>query len=625
MCGICGIVDFKEQKDQNINYVKGMVSKLRHRGPDFRNIVNKTPAILGHARLSIIDPSSLANQPMFSSCSRYALVFNGEIYNFKELRQELKKLGHNFQTSSDTEVLLNAYQEFGKECVLKLEGMFAFAVWDSLKEELFLARDRFGQKPLVFYHVENRISFSSELQSLLEDSKIKREANLTAIYHYLSVQSVPAPFSSFLGINKVEPAQCVLFKKNKPLKKWKYYVPEFTSSFTGTEQEATEELEDRLLKAVKTHLVSDVPLGLFLSGGVDSSLITAMASKINGKMHSFSMGFSEEKYDERPFAKKVATIYNTEHYAEISSPDIINLLPKLVRHYGEPFADPSAIPTWLLSQMTSNHVAVALSGDGGDDLFGGYERYLNPFLYPHGCAENDSLKNLRTQLEAALGANQIDKNLYMGIIKYYFHWSRIWEPQKKTLCSNELKQSTSETTFELMLQHFSKNNSGSLLDKIQDFELRYYLSSTLMTKVDIASMGASLEIRAPFLDNNVADFALSLPQKMRVAKNSASSFNNGYEPKYLLKKVAEKYLPKEITYRKKQGFGVPIADWFKKELKEMVSDLFSSNSFKQRGWVCPDATFKLLKNHTEGKANYHFELWTLLMLELWAKEFIDAK
>jgi asparagine synthase (glutamine-hydrolysing) len=349
-----------------------------------------------------------------------------------------------------------------------------------------------------------------------------------------------------------------------------------------------------------------------------------MATNIHGKMHSFSMGFAEQAYDERVYAREVAKICGTKHFEATASPKILDLLPRLVKHYGEPFADSSAIPTWLLSEMTSKHVTVALSGDGGDDLFGGYERYLNPFLYPVGCDTNNHLNTLCRQLKQELPLRQKNNPLCFGTIKYHFHWARFCGTRKIDLCSDSLKsEALKGSTLSLMLDHFQQNRSGMLLDKIQEFELEYYLASTLMTKVDIASMGNSLEVRAPFLDNNVADFALSLPEKMRVCKSSSSSFNNGFETKVLLKKVAEKYLPPNIIYRRKMGFGIPLAEWFREELKDFAYDLFLSKSFQDRNWVSPAMTLKLLDEHTKNEAEHHYGLWTLMMLELWAKEFID--
>lgn len=433
----------------------------------------------------------------------------------------------------------------------------------------------------------------------------------------------------FQGVNKLGPGECLLFGRSG-VRKWRYWTPSFRNSFLGSEGEAVEELDLLLNRAVSTHLESDVPLGLFLSGGVDSSLVSAIACRNHSDMRSFSMGFGDRTYDERPYAREVSTFCGTIHHDEEASSRILDLLPSLVRHYGEPYADSSAVPTWLLSEMTAKHVTVALSGDGGDDLFGGYERYLNPFLFLNETNENqhvaDLIKELKEELSSYCDDDSIrDCLIDAGTAKYHFHWARFCGQRKIDLASKWLKEAAIPSlTLSLMLEHFMQSSSANLLDKIQLFEIDYYLASTLMTKVDIASMAHSLEVRAPFLDNEVADFALSLPAEMRVRKTSTAnggSFGKGFEAKWLLKKVAAKYLPTEIVYRRKMGFGVPIGDWFKGGLCDLLKDTLLSDSCKNRGWLEAKTVEVLVNEHLQGKANHQYGLWALLMLELWAEEY----
>ncbi|WP_320172912.1 asparagine synthase (glutamine-hydrolyzing) [Maridesulfovibrio sp.] len=631
MCGICGIIDYSGGSSvDDLVAVKRMTAALYHRGPNNQNIWGQGPASLGHSRLSILDLSSAANQPMRSYDGRYVIVFNGEIYNFRKLRSSLEATGYSFHTDSDTEVLLQMYVAFGPKCVNMLSGMFAFAVWDSGAQTLFAARDRFGQKPLFFSHEGERLSFSSELNSLFEDRTLTREPDLNAVYHYLTVQSVPAPLCAFKGINKLGPGEC-FFLESGSMKKWRYWTPVFSNRFSGSDLEAAEELDLLLQNAVSTHLESEVPLGLFLSGGVDSSLITAIACRNHGDMRSFSMGFDDQEYDERPFADEIARIYETKHHSEVVSPKIKYLLPAIVRQYGEPYADSSAVPTWMLADITAKHVTVVLSGDGGDDLFGGYERFLNPFIYgdvvkdnPHLLAFMDELKhNLRNRCtDEVLKAWDIDA----GTAKYYYHWARVCGEAKKRICSQELiAAATPPLSLCLMLKHFSTNISNAPLDRIQLFELDYYLASTLMPKIDIASMASSLEVRSPFLDNDVADFALSLPTRFRIRRtkvDNCGSFSVGFEPKWLVKELARKYLPSNLVYRRKKGFGAPIAKWLRQDLLELLADSLLSKSARERAWVNTSIVEKMINDHSSGKGRHGNVLWGLLMLELWAQEFL---
>lgn len=537
MCGICGIFRPEGTTPCDLHTVSAMVTCLRHRGPDNRETLQDGRVVLGHDRLSILDLSAAAHQPMRSADGRFLLVYNGEIYNHALLRAQLEHHGRVFRTNSDTEVLLELFSALGTACLPLLNGMFAFAVWDRRDQRLTLARDRFGQKPLFYAQEAEAFVFASEVMALFRHPALERRADLNAIFHYLSVQSVPAPWSAFQGVRKLPPAHCLSIAPDGAHRLWRYWTPETGQSFAGSAEEAEEILDALLQEAVARHRISDVPLGLFLSGGVDSSLIAALACRQKAEMRSFSMGFAEDCYDERPFAAEAARLCGTRHTDACAAPDVAALLPEMVRHYGEPFADSSALPTWLLCRMTSEHVIAALSGDGGDDLFGGYERYLNPFLYERDIPSDIALQHAELLSELAPDATPRNaRTLTPAMSKYYFHWARFCGAHKRRLCTPELRKAAQPPlSLQLMLEHFQRHADMPLLARIQLFELEYYLASTLLPKVDIAAMASSLEVRAPFLDAEVADFALSLPVEMRVRRlpdGQSGSFGKGLEAKW---------------------------------------------------------------------------------------------
>lgn len=613
----------------DLHIVSAMVGDLRHRGPDNQETLQDGRVALGHARLSILDLSPAARQPMRSADGRFLLAYNGEIYNYVPLREQLERQGHIFRTNSDTEVLLELFSALGAACLPLLNGMFAFAAWDRRDQRLTLARDRFGQKPLFYARQADALVFASEVMALFRQPGLERRADPNALFHYLTAQSVPAPWSAFQGVRKLPPAHCLSIGADGKQQLWRYWAPETTRIFTGSDEEAEEILDALLQKAVARHCVSDVPVGLFLSGGVDSSLIAALACRQKAEMRSFSMGFAESSHDERPFAAEAARLCGTRHGDACADPDVAALLPHLARHYGEPFADASALPTWLLCRMTSGHVTVALSGDGGDDLFGGYERYLNPFLYEREVPPEISRQHAELLHELALAGGSRHASAFTpAMSKYYFHWARFCGAHKRRLCTPELRAAAQPAlSLQLMLEHFQRHAHMPLLARIQLFELEYYLASTLMPKVDIAAMASSLEVRAPFLDAEVADFALSLPVGMRVRRltgGQSGSFGKGWEAKWLLKKVAARYLPPEFVYRRKMGFGAPLAQWLRGPLREPACDTLLSTDCAQRGWLEPEAVRALVTEHMAGAANHEYRLWAVLMLELWAQYCLDC-
>ncbi|WP_165066212.1 asparagine synthase (glutamine-hydrolyzing) [Desulfovibrio sp. ZJ200] len=630
MCGICGIFRPEGVTPRDLRVVSAMVADLRHRGPNKQQTLQDGRVVLGHDRLSILDLSPAAGQPMHSADGRFLLVCNGEIYNYVSLREQLERQGHIFRTTSDTEVLLELFATLGAACLPLLNGMFAFAVWDRREQRLTLARDRFGQKPLFYARQADAWIFASEVMALFRQPGLERRADPNALFHYLTVQSVPAPWSAFQGVRKLPPAHCLSIGPDNRARLWRYWTPETARAFAGSDEEAEEILDALLQKAVARHRLSDVPVGLFLSGGVDSSLVAALACRQEAEMRSFCMGFAESSHDERAFAAEAARLCGTRHSDACAEPDVAALLPDMARHYGEPFADSSALPTWLLCRMTGKHVSVALSGDGGDDLFGGYERYLDPFLYEGDVPAAISRQHAELLDELAPAGRPRDAlALTPAMSKYYFHWARFCGAHKRRLCAPELRAAAQPAlSLQLMLEHFQRHARMPLLARMQLFELEYYLASTLMPKVDIAAMASSLEVRAPLLDAEVADFALALPVEMRVRRvpgGKGGSFGKGWEAKWLLKKVAARYLPPEFIYRRKMGFGVPLAQWLRGSLRELVCDTLLSSACAQRGWLEPAAVRALVTEHMTGAVNHEYRLWAVLMLELWAQYCLTSE
>ena len=604
-----------------------MTGALGHRGPDHTGIHIDGAVGLGHTRLSILDTSELGHQPMHTGAGQ-SIVFNGEIYNFKKLRNTLAS-GGGFVSRSDTEVLLHGLASRGETFLQELEGMFAFAYWDSATKTLLLARDRMGQKPLYYAALPDRFLFASEPQAILQDPDFRAEPNLGMLYHYLSVQSCPAPGCAFRSMSKLAPGEA-LAMRDGVVRRWRYWEPRFTQR-DMPESQAVDELVDLLRTSVSNCLVSDVPLGLFLSGGVDSSLIAALAAEVAPhRMNSYTIGFDNQAYDERRYAREIAEHCGLNYHELVVEPDP-GILPVLVRRYGEPFADPSALPTYYLSEFTRQNVTVALSGDGGDDLFAGYERHLNPWLYPDmKSLPPQRLEELRRELpyvsgreRGQEGAQERERLLGAGLFFYYRYWARFYGRFKQRLCTEAfMREAAPALSVDLFL---GGRNFPTLSDtnKIIEFELQYYLASTLMPKVDIMSMTHSLEVRAPLLEPPVVEFACSLPDAMKIRRTATGNGKEAFTSKYLLKKAAERFLPKRLIHRPKMGFGVPIGDWFRSEFKELLYDSLLCDRAVDRGYFNKPFVEELIDRHMRGE-NLQYPLWTLLMMELWHRRYIDA-
>lgn len=650
MCGICGIVDLSG-KEVSKTIIKNMCKSLSHRGPDNEGIyisshgaaecrgqqnINlkseirnlKISAGLGHRRLNIIDLSSDGNQPMCNESETVWVIQNGEIYNFVELKNDLIKKGHRFTSKTDTEVIIHLYEEYGENCIEKLRGMFALAIWDERDDVLILARDRPGKKPLLYYFDGSILCFASEFCSLLSSGLVKNEINYTAIHSYLSYGYIPGPMSIYKNIYKLQPAH-LLVLKNGELNIKKYWELNFANKIMISENEAAIEVHRLLEESVKLRMYSDVPLGAFLSGGIDSTVVVSLMSQVAGKrIKTFSIGFEEGSYNELHYAQKVAQAYNTEHHEFVVNPQVLEILPRLVEHYGEPFADSSAVPTFYVSQQTKQHVTVALNGDGGDEVFAGYERYQAAKLSEIYQRLPKVLRSaISRKFAQSLPENVDRKNYLSGIKRFiegasyplnqgYLHWIGVFNERfKKDLYTSEFFNEVSVANpTELISGHLNGMSGLSLVDSLLYVDTMTYLPNDLLVKVDIASMLNSLECRSPFLDHCLMEFVASLPSEFKL---------KGFIKKYILKKAFNKKIPKEIIKRRKMGFGVPVGAWFKGDLKNFVNEILLSNDSLKRGYFNPDMVKVMVFQHTSGKKEWGPQLWALLMLELWHKRFID--
>ncbi len=636
MCGICGKISHAG-RDVDETLLRRMSSTLIHRGPDDEGIYikhysNGLSVGLGHRRLSIIDLSEQARQPMSNEDGTVWIVFNGEIYNFPELREKLISKGHRFSSKSDTETIIHLYEEFGIECLGHLRGMFAFAIWDERKHMLFLARDRVGKKPLFYYYDEERFLFSSEIKAMLEDRNIKPEPDLIAIHHYLTYQSVPSPYSAFKGIRKLPPAHYLIYKNGKLQirRYWRLnYLPKFSVKNEKQFTELKDNLMQKILDAVRVRLVSDVPLGAFLSGGMDSSVVVALMSKLMKEpVKTFSIGFHEKAYDEVRYARMVAERFKTDHVEFKVKPDAVDVLPKIVWHYNEPFADSSAIPSYYVSKLAREHVTVVLNGDGGDENFAGYDRYVANEL---AMKVEKIPAPLRRVIFSAIARYLPTTSDPMGFLWRLKRFSQVlllspelrnaqWmcnfnNKMKNELYTDGFKQLTREyDSFEIVLEKYTEAQADNFIDKTLYADISLYLADTLLVKIDIASMANSLEARSPLLDHELMEFVARIPHRLKI---------NGNKTKIILKEIFKDILPEDIIYRKKMGFGVPIAVWFRNELKEMVYDLLLDRRSIERGYFRKEYIKKMLDEHVSGRWNWQYQIYNLLMLELWHRTFID--
>lgn len=629
MCGICGKLYFDSARQVDGSLISSMSSVLQHRGPDDHGIYVAGPVGLGHQRLSIIDTSAAGHQPMSNEDGSVWIVFNGEIYNFAELRGELEKRGHHFASHTDTETILHLYEEEDIRCLQKLRGMFAFAVWDIRKQRLFLARDRVGKKPLVYTVSDGAFIFASELKALLQDPAVPAPVNYEAIHHYLTYQYVPSPCTIFQGMYKLPPAHYLTVERGKVASTRYWHLSYADKLQLPHVRDYAEQFMEVFTEAVSIRLRSDVPLGAFLSGGLDSSATVAVMSRLtNRPVKTFSIGFDEPEYNETNYAALVAKTFQTEHTEFIVRPDALSILPKLVWHYNEPFADSSAIPTYYVSKLTREHVTVALNGDGGDESFAGYERYIADKLAGYYEKLPAFIREKIIRRSLSLLPHQEDRRRLLRRLKRFVNGIADNAERRyvRWVCAfdNEMKNDLYTPAFgekmapvdsvDLVVNWYAQADAEDFLDKTLYVDVMSYLPDDLLVKVDIASMANSLEARSPFLDHRLMEFAASLPPKFKL---------KGLQSKYLLKLAFSSVLPREVLGRRKMGFGVPIDRWLRNELRELTYDILLENRAIQRGLFRKDAVQLLIDEHMAKRADHSYRIWALLFLELWHRMFID--
>ena len=617
-----------------------MCDAMIHRGPDAEGFYTNSGARaaagagrleasvgLGIRRLAVIDLIT-GDQPIHNEDKTVWVVLNGEIYNHRALRKELEAIGHSFYTNSDTEVIVHAYEEYQCEFPKRLDGMFSVALWDERKQRLLLARDRVGKKPLLYTIGNGNLVFASELQAILNHPDVSREINREALCLYMSFACVPAPLTAFQGIRKLEPGHLLLWS-NGETRVEKYWTLDFMNKVSIREEEAGERAVELLRDAVRARLMSDVALGAFLSGGIDSSAVVALMSELSpGPVKTFSIGFEDEDYSELSHAKRVAERFGTDHHEFVLRPDIQDTLPTLVRHYGEPYADSSALPVYHLSKLARRHVTVALNGDGGDESFAGYERYAamrigehydrlpavvrKAFLEPAVSAipasgSSRSRFGKGRRLLSVMGATAGERYLRLT--------SLMCDAMQAELCTGEfLEETANAAPTDKVRPWFAGNGEIDVVDRAMMADTANYLPDDLLVKMDIASMAVSLEARSPFLDHHVMEFAASLPAPLKL---------RGITTKYVLKRGLRGLLPRQNLRRAKMGLGVPVGRWFRGKLKDFLSDMILSSRASRRGYFKPTQVRDVFDQHVSGRRDYGPLLWMLMMLELWHREFID--
>ncbi len=651
MCGICGEIDFN--RGVTVEPIRRMCEVLTYRGPDDQGMVfikgnqylevkdssefipdeNAFEVALGHRRLSIIDLSIDAHQPMCNENGKIWIVFNGEIYNFQEIRNGLEKKGHRFKSRSDTEVILHAYEESGVECLNHLRGMFGFAIWDSNLQRLFIARDRLGKKPLVYFCHNGHFAFASEIKALLQVPEIERKVSANAIHHYLTYQYVPSPDTIFEGIKKLRPAHYLLYDRNGNIRIERYWELKFNPNHqTYTDaQELRDRIQTELEESVKLRLISDVPLGAFLSGGVDSSLIVGIMAKFSEKpVKTFSIGFEEKDFDELSYARLVSNHFATEHHEFVVKPDAIEILPKLVWHYNEPFADSSTIPTYYVAKMTKDYVKVVLTGDAGDENFAGYHRYLRSKWVALFSKIPERMRRdiLPPFLRMVAGVHWKEKKFnrlanYIESIspnqaRNYAEQVKIFNAREKwDLYSPEFIQATRGTdSVEYLLSKYEEAETDNLIEQLLYLDINTYLPEDLLVKMDIATMANSLEARVPFLDHQFMEFVAGIPPQLKL---------KGSKTKFILKTAFKDFLPNAIFKRRKMGFGVPVSRWFRNELKDYVYEILLDPRTLNRRYFRREGIERLLNDHMAARYDHSSKIWALLFLEIWFRVFIDRE
>ena len=633
MCGIYGYVSQTGAIGPEI--WRRMGDALAHRGPDDEGEVifntGVTSVGLGHKRLSIIDLSPAGKQPMANEDGTIWVTLNGEIYNYKELRQELLSKGHRFRSNSDTEVIVHLYEEMGTSCLEGLNGMFAFALWDSKERALLLGRDRLGKKPLHYCVIEGQIIFASEIKSLLQHPQVSRDLDLRALNKYLTYEYVPAPETIFRSIKKLEPGHYLVYRNGETQVCRYWEIPiEDNPIADRTEAQYTEELRELLDRSVRRRLVADVPVGLFVSGGLDSGIVAAFAARAKEQLHCFSIGFDEPSFDESAYAKQLAASLGIKHHLKVfNAQEMLRLVPKLPEILDEPLADPSILPLYLLSQFASQQMKVVLSGDGGDELFAGYQTFQAHKLmtYYNGLPGfvKEGIKKISSHLPVSHGYLSTDykiKQFLKGVgvspETRFFLWRGAFNNNEKNELLNpdirsELGQ---QNSYEDIDRYVKESGLTKELERILYLSMKLYLQDNNLVTVDRASMANGLEVRCPLLDKDLVEFVCRLPTKYKL---------NGFTAKYLLKRAAEGLLPRNIIQRQKKGFGIPLAKWLTGELKEFMFDYLSEERIRRQGIFHYPYVNRLIDEQITRKKDNREPLWTLLVFQTWYERYVGAR
>lgn len=652
MCGICGAIDFVHQ-GVDPRSIQRMCEALAHRGPDDKGMVffdgngaseldgctalptgkNGFHVGLGHRRLSIIDLSRAAHQPMGNEDKTVWIVYNGEIYNFQNLRQELEGKGHIFRSQSDTEVILHAYEEWDIGCLERLRGMFALAIWNERKRRLFLARDRLGKKPLVYYAQNGRFLFASEMNAIFQTRYVERKVNPEALNHYLTFQYVPSPNTILEGLRKLPPAHYLLYDGSGKVRVERYWKFRFPASQRPASdiQGSCELIRRELEESVRLRMISDVPLGAFLSGGIDSSIVVGiMANQSRKPVQTFSIGFEERGFDELPYARLVSKHFGTEHHEFMVRPKATEILPKLVWHFGEPFADSSCLPTYYVANLTKNYVKVVLTGDAGDENFAGYRRYvwtkwLSLLVKCPKKLRRQYLTSLLRTIPGFLGIGQrfhrmadIVESLSADEAKNYGELIKIFNTrEKEALYTGDFLGTVKGTDpFSLLSAKYEEVGIQDALDRLLYVDIHTYLPEDLLVKLDISSMANSLEARIPFLDHQLMEAVAGIPSALKL---------KGLTTKFILKRAFADLIPEPILRRQKMGFAVPVGRWFRKELKEYVMNILLDRRTLNRGYFRREGLEGLITEHHRQLYDHSAKIWALLVLELWFRIFIDGE
>jgi asparagine synthase (glutamine-hydrolysing) len=622
MCGICGVYNAGTQEPVSPQLIEQMTHLIAHRGPDDSGLHLDGPLGLGFARLSIIDPGG-GHQPMCNETGDIWLVFNGEIWNYKTLRQELLSKGHQFRTNSDTETIIHAYEEYGTGCVARLHGMFGFAIWDGPRKRLLLARDKIGKKPLYYSRIDNDLVFASEIKSLLCHPRVKREADVQAMVDFLSVRYVPAPATLFANIYKVMPGHWLLYEDGRMHEEC-YWDYTFGPAVQRPLEEHIRGIKEHIHRAVEERMMADVPVGSLLSGGVDSSIVSGIMSQLtNHKVKTFAVGFDHPEYSELPYARMVAEHFGTDHHElVVKASDMTQYWPLLTWHRDEPVSEPSDIGVYLISKLAREHVKVVLSGEGGDELFAGYPKYVVDWLakyyhiIPEALRQNviqsaiDRLPYSMRKLKTAA------RNISAPAPQRWMNWFGIFNGHlKEQILSDSTRTAIDMDASRQFRYWLERNPQRDDLSSMLYLDTKIWLPDNLLMKGDKMTMAASLEARIPLLDYKLIEYAASIPSQLKI---------RGFKAKYLLKRAFADFLPEPILTRKKMGFNVPTGIWFREGQRRIITQLLLSERIRERGYFNQDYIAYMVREHLEGRTNFQAQIFTLASLELWFRIFIDS-